>query len=256
MASTNKTTNYELSQYIGNDKPTYLGDYNSDMLKIDTGMKANETASTANAGSISTINNNIGTMSSLETTASNLVGAINEVKGTGDTNATNITNVDNKIGDLANLESTVKTNVVNAINSVIENFNLTNIENFSGNSISVSNGTLVGGSLTVASNQEGSIAKIYGGLNIRCNGTASPNVSIQTDLRPATNISINSSVICLNGSSNFIPAYSNLEISTAGVVSFRVWNTQSINNAQYNCILTPCIYYIKDFGDIPITPII
>jgi hypothetical protein len=41
MSSTNKTTNYNLSQYIGTDKPTYLGDYNGDMMKIDTQMKAN-----------------------------------------------------------------------------------------------------------------------------------------------------------------------------------------------------------------------
>lgn len=41
MSSTNKTTNYNLSQYIGTDKPTYLGDYNGDMLKIDKQMKAN-----------------------------------------------------------------------------------------------------------------------------------------------------------------------------------------------------------------------
>lgn len=41
MSSTNKTTNYKLSQYIGTDKPTYLGDYNSDMLKIDKQLKAN-----------------------------------------------------------------------------------------------------------------------------------------------------------------------------------------------------------------------
>ena len=41
MASTNKTTNYELSQYIGSDKPTYLGDYNGDMLKIDNAMHQN-----------------------------------------------------------------------------------------------------------------------------------------------------------------------------------------------------------------------
>lgn len=41
MSSTNKTTNYKLSQYIGTDKPTYLGDYNSDMLKIDSQLKAN-----------------------------------------------------------------------------------------------------------------------------------------------------------------------------------------------------------------------
>ena len=39
MASTNKTTNYNLSQYIGTDKPTYLVDYNGDMQKIDTGIK-------------------------------------------------------------------------------------------------------------------------------------------------------------------------------------------------------------------------
>lgn len=42
MASTNKTTNYDLSQYVGSDKPTYLGDYNSDMQKIDAQMKVNE----------------------------------------------------------------------------------------------------------------------------------------------------------------------------------------------------------------------
>lgn len=41
MSSTNKTTNYNLSQYIGTDKPTYLGDYNGDMLKIDNQMKVN-----------------------------------------------------------------------------------------------------------------------------------------------------------------------------------------------------------------------
>lgn len=41
MSSTNKTKNYKLSQYIGTDKPTYLGDYNGDMLKIDNQMKTN-----------------------------------------------------------------------------------------------------------------------------------------------------------------------------------------------------------------------
>lgn len=41
MSSTNKTANYNLSQYIGTDKPTYLGDYNSDMSKIDAQLKAN-----------------------------------------------------------------------------------------------------------------------------------------------------------------------------------------------------------------------
>lgn len=49
MSSTNKTNYYELSQYIGTDKPTYLGDYNSDMSKIDDAIHGvQETATTAN----------------------------------------------------------------------------------------------------------------------------------------------------------------------------------------------------------------
>lgn len=57
MSSTNKTTYYNLSQYIGTDKPTYLQDYNSDMSKIDVGLHdingvattANQTAGSADA---------------------------------------------------------------------------------------------------------------------------------------------------------------------------------------------------------------
>lgn len=37
MASTNKTVNLALSQYVDTDTPTYLGDYNADMLAIDNG---------------------------------------------------------------------------------------------------------------------------------------------------------------------------------------------------------------------------
>lgn len=61
MASTNKTTNYELSQYVGSDKPTYLGDYNSDMLKIDTQMKANATAAETADGKATTAGTNAAT---------------------------------------------------------------------------------------------------------------------------------------------------------------------------------------------------
>ena len=39
MASTNKTKNFNLSQFVQTDKPTFLGDYNSDMNKIDTALE-------------------------------------------------------------------------------------------------------------------------------------------------------------------------------------------------------------------------
>lgn len=105
MASTNSTTHYELSQYIGTDKPTYLVDYNQDMSKIDTGIY----------GAKSKADNNetaIGTLSSLNTTEkSNLVGAINEVNTSATNNATNT-------GNLQNLTTTEKSNVVGAINEL------------------------------------------------------------------------------------------------------------------------------------------
>lgn len=56
MASTNKTPNYDLDQFIGSDKPTWLGDYNGDMLKIDTQMKANaDSASQASSSAGSAV---------------------------------------------------------------------------------------------------------------------------------------------------------------------------------------------------------
>lgn len=53
MSSTNKTTNYELSQFIGSDKPAWLVDYNGDMSKIDNQMKANADAAASAASQAS-----------------------------------------------------------------------------------------------------------------------------------------------------------------------------------------------------------
>lgn len=44
MSSTTKTTNYNLSQFADADKPTWRGDYNGDMLRIDRGMQCNANA--------------------------------------------------------------------------------------------------------------------------------------------------------------------------------------------------------------------
>jgi hypothetical protein len=129
MASTNKTTHYELSQYVSSDKPTYLVDYNGDMAKIDTGINAAKTtadtastaatnaqtaaenaATTANTAitnaatadtKATTANTNIGTMANLNTTEkTNLVGAINEVNTNTSTNTTNLNLLDDKVDRL------------------------------------------------------------------------------------------------------------------------------------------------------------
>lgn len=89
MSSTNKTTYYKLSQYIGTDKPTYLGDYNSDMSKIDAGIHAvQETATTANqtAGSAETI-----AQTALANTKTNATNIKNLQSNVASINASNVT---------------------------------------------------------------------------------------------------------------------------------------------------------------------
>nr|DAV24448.1 MAG TPA: hypothetical protein [Caudoviricetes sp.] len=83
MASTNKTTTLDLSQFVGNDKPDWLTDYNEDMEKIDTwatttdsdvsdaNNKATQAVNTANAASTAA--------NSATTAANNAVTVANSV---------------------------------------------------------------------------------------------------------------------------------------------------------------------------------
>ena len=95
FASTNKTTNYELPQFIGTDKPTWLGDFNEAMSDIDAGMHKNATdiasmqtdvsTATATASRASqdvttltgTVNTLSSTVSSVQTTANNAQSTAN-----------------------------------------------------------------------------------------------------------------------------------------------------------------------------------
>ena len=56
MTATNHTKNYNLSQFAGTDRPTWLGDYNGDMSKIDAQLKQNaDDIASATAGGLSTV---------------------------------------------------------------------------------------------------------------------------------------------------------------------------------------------------------
>lgn len=136
MAHTNSTANYELSQFLGTDKPAWLVDYNSDMLKIDTALKANADAEAASAediqelqnaigaegltGRITNIENAIGEINTeigsveLPTTAQSLTGAIAELKEVNDdqelaisTNADNIAQVGGAVEGVSQLAYTI-----------------------------------------------------------------------------------------------------------------------------------------------------
>ena len=56
MTATNHTENYNLSQFVGTDRPTWLGDYNGDMAKIDAQLKQNaDDIASAAAGGLTSV---------------------------------------------------------------------------------------------------------------------------------------------------------------------------------------------------------
>ena len=93
MASTNKTTTLDLSQFVGTDKPDWLTDYNEDMEKIDTWATtadsdinaANNNASgaktTAEAASTAA-NNAVSSAASANTAVQNILTSLNWTRGT------------------------------------------------------------------------------------------------------------------------------------------------------------------------------
>ena len=243
MASTNKTTNYELSQYVGTDKPTYLGDYNGDMLKIDTAIHGVATSVGTETGRINVLENNVGTMSSLDTTdKTSLVNAINEVNTNSNNNATNI-------GTLSNLDTYNKSTLVNAINEVVNKFNFSyksltpTLESGSGYSfIGTPN-------LNSAYNSDGSIGKIYGTLTLDgSNVDANKKLYLSdTGLRPESDITINGLLIKMNR--NDYQTYSqSYTLKTDGTVETVINSIQP--GARFMFIAG--LIFAKDFGDTPI----
>lgn len=56
MTATNHTKNYNLSRFVGTDRPTWLVDYNGDMAKIDAQMKQNaDDIASATAGRLTSV---------------------------------------------------------------------------------------------------------------------------------------------------------------------------------------------------------
>lgn len=125
MSSTNKTTNYKLSQYVGTDKPTYLGDYNGDMLKIDTQMKANADAATnaeESAGEAVTKAEQAQTsISNIDKRVTSAETNITQLQTTVTSQGENITQISNTANN-AQTSATAATNKANSVEQELNNF--------------------------------------------------------------------------------------------------------------------------------------
>lgn len=241
MSHTNSTSNYNLPQFIGTDKPTWLTDVNGAMTNIDTAIKnASDTATTA-SGNATTANTNIGTMASLTTTdKSSLVGAINEVK-------TGVTTAQNTANSATSTATTANTNANKALTQVA-NFNLTSFNNLTA---SLTNGTLSFSSLKMAKNSDGSLAKIYGSVLITGQTTTATVTTSDTGLRPESDITINGCAICERYSSNGTSVYAqDYVLHTNGTITFEVYGHPTDGFQNYLQFIA-CLVFVKDFGDAP-----
>ena len=238
MASTNKTTNYELSQFLGTDKPAWLSDYNTDMSKIDTQMKANADAATAATGSASAANTAIGTLASLTTTdKTSVVAAINEVDSNADTAQNTATNASIAAAtantNIAKFNLTEKSVLTPSVNKGTINTNNTNVQ--------------------FATDTTNSVFKIYGRINIDNLGSSSGSLTItvgQTSLRPANAYTINTGVIVnrvFSGGATTDTLPRNLTINTDGSVVITDTLVSGVTN--YVVMIPPCLYFNADFGD-------
>lgn len=237
MSSTNKTANYELSQFIGTDKPTWLSDVNGDMLKIDTQMKANADAATAAAGSATSANSAIGTLASLTTDdKTNLVSAVNEIDAHADT-------AQNTANSAATAANTANTNIAK--------FNLADKQTLSP---SANKGSIQDGSTQVqyAGDTTGSVYKLYGRIYITslANLGGTLNITIgTTPLRPTSSYTVNTGIllarIFTDGKSDTVPR--NFTVNTDGTITFT--DTITANLSEISVILPPCLYFNSDFGD-------
>lgn len=137
FASTNKTANYDLPQFVGTDKPTWLGDINEAMADIDAGMHENATniesmasdvasaSATASQASqdVSALTSTVNTLSSnvtavtttannAQSTATSALNTANTANGKADTNANDISTINSNL-------TTINTKVANITGSIL-----------------------------------------------------------------------------------------------------------------------------------------
>lgn len=239
MASTNKTTNYNLSQFVGTDKPAWLSDYNQDMSKIDTGIHNAATTATGADGKADANTTSIGTLSNLTTAAkTNLVSAINEVDSNADTAQNTATNAQST----ALTAKTTADNITNAFN-----FSQSTSSTVSGTGITIASTTAV----RSFANNDGSIGKIYG----RIKGTANitnPTVTFTTNLRPESTINVDGICLIYHASSpsdsRAIIKLATVSIASDGTATISA--TDVPTNIEVNFYIIASLIFAKNLGDI------
>ena len=122
MGYTNKTTHYELPQYVATDKPKYLTDFNETMVAIDTQMYVNaQAAATADGKAVAAKDTADGAVSSIGTLNVQINGDPENPTDTG--LAGDVSGIDTDLNTVQSLigsgtPTTSNQTIIGAINSI------------------------------------------------------------------------------------------------------------------------------------------
>lgn len=237
MASTNKTANYNLSQFVGTDKPAWLSDYNQDMSKIDTGIKNAADTATGADGKADANTTAIGTLSSLTTDAkTDLVSAVNEVDTHADAAQVTASNAAAKA--IAN---------ETAIGKIANTLNINTYLSYTSANATCTNGTLGGGELYVARNADGTLFKVYGNIIVTPTGGTVTVTLPTTGVTSETAYTIQGCGYCFGSSQYFVRPVS-IDVDNTG--SLKIKYSGNNNDGVSAIRLVACLYFNSDFGDI------
>lgn len=133
MGHTNQTANYNLPQFVGTDKPSWLGDINDAFAAIDSAIAAAATEATTADGkadalttTVSGHTTQIGVLQNTVTTQGNTLNTVTSLIGNGTPTTTDqtiigaINELNAKEGNLSDLTTTDKSSLVAAINEAAQ----------------------------------------------------------------------------------------------------------------------------------------
>ena len=239
MSATNSTPNYGLPQYVAEDKPTYLGDFNKAMLDIDTNMKSiDNKAEGAESGIASvqaTANQALENANQASTKADTAQATATQAQ-TSATQAQSSATQAQSTATQAQSTATQAQSTANSVNTKIDNL-LTEINDWINESINIGS---LSGQLNFGINKKLNLINFYGSIgNLPSSATEIVIGTLPSEYRPNTERTIRIGAwVAFNDYSNILP-YS-LVIQTDGTIKVTGLSSSRNHNNIYIQFMLNC----------------
>ncbi len=248
MSASNSTPFLKLPQFVATDKPTWLGDFNSAMSLIDTGVGNNNNKIASQTGEIAAAveaaNQAASQAAAAVTTANSANNAASSAATTANSALSKATNIQAYMVDL--------TQVGNAVNPSGTSI----IQGTSG----TTTGTIAYVGVSWALNADGTYGKIYGQVFLNNAITYSgAKIRIPAGVVPFKRPSSSFEIAyygfssAANGDNIIRLTQASLKFNADGSLDFYICPTPgSTPVTQVQTVIFPCFVVLRDFGDKPV----